>query len=71
MPRKLIAEFFGTCLLVLTIVGSGIMGDKLSADDGIALLGMTVPTFGVVYTVILIFGPVSGAHFNPVVSLAF
>jgi len=70
-PRQIVSEFVGTMLLVATIVGSGIMGDDLSADDGVALLGMTAATVGMLYILINIFGPVSGAHFNPIVSLAF
>jgi glycerol uptake facilitator-like aquaporin len=64
-------EFLGTALLVATIVGSGIMADELSADDGVSLLGNTVATLGMLFVLITIFGKVSGAHFNPVVSLAF
>ena len=57
--------------LVCVIVGSGIMGDNLSADDGVALLGNTLATWGILFVLITVFGPVSGAHFNPVVSLCF
>ena len=47
------------------------MGDNLSADDGVALLGNTLATWGILFVLITVFGPVSGAHFNPVVSLCF
>jgi glycerol uptake facilitator-like aquaporin len=65
-----LAEFFGTLVLVCVVVGSGIMGTNLSADAGIALLINTVSTIFALALLILILGPVSGAQFNPVVSLA-
>jgi len=65
-----LAEFFGTLVLVCVVVGSGIMGTNLSADAGIALLINTVSTIFALAILILILGPVSGAQFNPVVSLA-
>ena len=68
LPRMMVAEFFGTCFLVATIVGSGMMGDNLSPDDGVALLGNTLATWGILFVLITVFGPVSGADFNPVVS---
>jgi glycerol uptake facilitator-like aquaporin len=71
LPRRLVAEALGTCLLVATVVGSGVMADRLSADDGVALLGNTLPTAAILVVLITILGPVSGAHFNPVVSLVF
>lgn len=71
LPRRLVAEGLGTLLLVCTVVGSGIMADRLSNDDGIALLGNTIPTGAILVVLIVIFGSVSGAHFNPAVSLAF
>jgi glycerol uptake facilitator-like aquaporin len=64
-----LAEFFGTLVLVCVVVGSGIMGTNLSADAGIALLINTVSTIFALALLILILGPVSGAQFNPVVSL--
>ncbi|QNP40558.1 aquaporin [Agrilutibacter terrestris] len=71
LPRKLLAEFIGTALLLATVVGSGIMGVALSAgNDGIALLANAAATAGVLYVLIVVLGPVSGAHFNPVVTLA-
>ncbi len=71
LPRKIIGEFTGTMLLVSSIVGSGIMGTELSQDDGVALLGNTISTIGMLYVIINIFGPISGAHFNPLVTMAF
>lgn len=65
-----LAEFFGAMTLVCVVVGSGIMGTNLSADAGIALLINTVSTIFALALLILILGPVSGAQFNPVVSLA-
>lgn len=68
--RKLAAEALGTCILVATVVGSGIMADQLAGGNmAIALLGNTIPTGAILVVLISIFGPVSGAHFNPVVSL--
>ena len=69
--RRLAAEALGTGLLVATVVGSGIMADRLSADDGVALLGNTIPTGAILVVLITILGPISGAHFNPAVSLVF
>ena len=70
--QKLAAEAVGTALLLATVIGSGIMGDTLSPDNtAIALLGNTLPTGAVLYVLITSFGPVSGAHFNPAVSLVF
>jgi len=67
--RRLIAEGLGTLLLVCTVVGSGIMADKLTDDVALALLGNTIPTGAILVVLITIFGPISGAHFNPAVSL--
>ncbi len=66
---RVAAEFLGTLVLVLGVVGSGIMANDLSADRGIALLGNTLSTILVLAVLIYLFLPVSGAHFNPVVSL--
>ena len=72
MNKKLAAEFLGTLLLVATVVGSGIMAERLAGgNDAIALLGNTIPTGAILVVIILIFGPVSGAHFNPAVTFAF
>jgi len=72
LSRRLVAEGFGTALLVAVVVGSGIMGQQLSAgNDAVALLGNTIATGAALVVLILVFGPISGAHFNPVVSLSF
>ena len=68
LAEKLVAEFAGTLLLVAAVIGSGIMGDRLSADTGVALLANTGATAAALFVLISILGPVSGAHFNPVVS---
>ena len=68
--RRLAAEALGTGLLVATVVGSGIMAERLAGGNvAIALLGNTIPTGAILVVLILAFGPISGAHFNPVVSL--
>jgi glycerol uptake facilitator-like aquaporin len=69
LPRRLAAEAVGTALLVATVVGSGIMADRLTGDTAIALLGNTIPTGAMLFVLITVIGPVSGAHFNPAVSL--
>jgi len=71
LPRRLFAEALGTALLVTTIVGSGIMADTLSNDSGVSLLGNTIPTGAMLVVLISLLGPISGAHFNPVVTLVF
>ena len=68
--RRLAAEGLGTAMLVATVVGSGIMADRLSDDVGVSLLGNTLPTGAILVVLITILGPVSGAHFNPAVSFA-
>lgn len=71
MARRLLAEFLGTMLLLATVVGSGIMGVALSGgNDGIALLANAAATAGILYVLIAVLAPVSGAHFNPAVTLA-
>jgi len=65
MPRRLAAEAMGTAFLVATVVGSGIMADRLTTDDAVALLGNTLPTGAILVVVITVLGPISGAHFNP------
>ena len=71
LSRKLLAEFLGTALLLATVVGSGIMGVALSqGNDAIALLANASATAGALYVLIVLFGPISGAHFNPAVTLA-
>jgi glycerol uptake facilitator-like aquaporin len=72
LPRRLTAEGFGTAILVATVVGSGIMAERLSGgNQAIALLGNTIPTGAILVVIITILGPVSGAHFNPAVTLVF
>jgi len=69
---KYIAEFIGTFFLVAVVIGSGIMAQNLSSGNmGIALLGNTIPTGAILYVIIKMFGPISGAHFNPAVSFIF
>jgi glycerol uptake facilitator-like aquaporin len=70
--RKLLSEGLGTAILVATVVGSGIMAEKLAdGNEAIALLGNTIPTGAILVVLISILGPVSGAHFNPAVTLVF
>jgi glycerol uptake facilitator-like aquaporin len=72
LSRRLAAEALGTLLLVATVVGSGIMAEKLAGGNvAIALLGNTIPTGAVLVVLITLLGPVSGAHFNPVVTGVF
>lgn len=71
LPRRLTAEALGTALLVCTVVGSGIMADQLSDDVAVSLLGNTIPTGAILVVLITLFGPISGAHFNPAVTFAF
>lgn len=71
LSRRLVAEFIGTALLLSAVVGSGIMGERLSGGNvAIALLANSLATGGALMALILVFGPVSGAHFNPAVTLA-
>ena len=70
LRRKLLAEFIGTALLLACVVGSGVMGVNLAqGNDAIALLGNAGATAGILYALIVVFGPISGAHFNPAVTL--
>ncbi|MFD2054587.1 MIP/aquaporin family protein [Mesorhizobium calcicola] len=71
LPRRCVAEALGTALLVATVVGSGIMASRLTHDVAISLLGNTLPTGAILVVLITILGPVSGAHFNPAVTLVF
>ncbi|MEI2296738.1 MIP/aquaporin family protein [Ensifer sp. MJa1] len=71
LKRRLAAETLGTALLVATVVGSGIMADRLSNDVAVSLLGNTIPTGAMLVVLITILGPISGAHFNPAVTMVF
>src|SRR5665213_1938212 len=71
LPRRLVAEALGTALLVATVVGSGIMAESLTQDVALALLCNTLATGAILVVLISMFGPISGAHFNPAVSLVF
>jgi glycerol uptake facilitator-like aquaporin len=72
IPRRLAGEFLGTALLLAVVIGSGIMGERLAAgNSAVALLGNTLATGAALVVLITIFGPLSGAHFNPAVTLAF
>jgi len=72
MIRRLFAEWIGTFSLLATVVGSGIMAERLAGGNiAIALLGNTIPTGAILIVLILVFGPISGAHFNPAVTLSF
>ncbi len=71
ISQRACAEFLGTVFLVTAVVGSGIMGERLSNGNvAIALLANSIATGAALVTLILTFGPISGAHFNPVVTLA-
>lgn len=70
--QRLIAELIGTAMLLATVVGSGIMAETLAGGNiAIALLGNTIATGAILYVLITMFGPLSGAHFNPAVTLVF
>ena len=71
LRRRFVAEALGTALLVATVVGSGIMAENLTKDVALALLGNTLPTGAILVVLITILGPISGAHFNPAVTLVF
>jgi len=72
LAQRLAAEALGTAFLIATVVGSGIMAERLAGGSGaLALLGNTLPTGAILVVLILALGPVSGAHFNPAVTLAF
>ena len=66
-----LAEFLGSFFLVATVIGSGIMGDRLSDDVAVSLLGNTIATGAILFVLIKMFGKISGAHFNPAVSIVF
>ncbi|MDG1282019.1 MAG: aquaporin family protein [Pseudorhodobacter sp.] len=72
LDRRLMAEWLGTFSLLATVVGSGIMAERLADGNvAVALLGNTIPTGAMLVVLITIFGPISGAHFNPAVTLCF
>ena len=72
LPQRIFCEWLGTAFLLAAVVGSGIMAQKLAGGNvALALLCNTLPTGAILVVLILVFGPVSGAHFNPVVSIAF
>lgn len=72
LGRRLVAEALGTALLLAVVVGSGIMGERLAGgNDAIALIGNTLATGAGLVVLITVFGPISGAHFNPAVTLVF
>jgi glycerol uptake facilitator-like aquaporin len=72
LAQRILAEWLGTAFLLAAVVGSGIMAQKLAGGNAaLALLCNTIPTGAILVVLILIFGPLSGAHFNPAVSLAF
>ena len=71
LARRIAAEFGGTAMLLATVVGSGVMAERLAGGNvAIALLGNTIPTGAILVVLITALGPVSGAHFNPAVTLA-
>jgi glycerol uptake facilitator-like aquaporin len=71
LGRRVAAEALGTAILVATVVGSGIMAETLTKDVALALLGNTLPTGAILVVLITILGPISGAHFNPAVTVVF
>ncbi|WP_280982915.1 MULTISPECIES: MIP/aquaporin family protein [unclassified Bradyrhizobium] len=71
LGRRVAAEVLGTAVLVATVVGSGIMAETLTKDVALALLGNTLPTGAILVVLITVLGPISGAHFNPAVTVVF
>jgi glycerol uptake facilitator-like aquaporin len=72
LPRRLLAEALGTAFLLATVVGSGIMAERLADGNvALALLANAIPTGAILVVLITLFGPISGAHFNPAVTLCF
>jgi glycerol uptake facilitator-like aquaporin len=71
LSRRLTAEALGTGILVATVVGSGIMAETLTKDVALALLCNTLPTGAILVVLITVLGPISGAHFNPAITLVF
>jgi arsenate reductase len=70
LSRRLVAEGFGTGLLIISVVGSGIMATNLTDDVALQLLANAGATVGALIALIMMFGPISGAHFNPIVTAA-
>ena len=71
LPRRVVAEFLGTWLLVATVVGSGMMAENLAGGNvAVALLANAIATGAILVVLIAMLGPISGAHFNPAVSLS-
>jgi glycerol uptake facilitator-like aquaporin len=71
LPQRAFCEWLGTAFLLAAVVGSGIMAQKLASDGALALLCNTLATGAILAVLILVFGPLSGAHFNPAVSVGF
>lgn len=72
LDRRLMAEWLGTFSLLATVIGSGIMAERLAGGNvAVALLGNTIPTGAILVVLITVLGPISGAHFNPAVTLSF
>ena len=71
LAQRVFCEWLGTAFLLAAVVGSGIMAQRLTGDGALALLCNTLPTGAILAVLILIFGPLSGAHFNPAVSIGF
>jgi glycerol uptake facilitator-like aquaporin len=71
LPQRAFCEWLGTAFLLAAVVGSGIMAQKLAGDDALALLCNTLATGAILAVLILVFGPLSGAHFNPAVTVGF
>jgi glycerol uptake facilitator-like aquaporin len=71
LPQRAFCEWLGTAFLLAAVVGSGIMAQKLAGDAALALLCNTLATGAILAVLILVFGPLSGAHFNPAVSVGF
>jgi len=71
LGQRAFCEWLGTAFLLAAVVGSGIMAQKLAGDGALALLCNTLPTGAILAVLILVFGPLSGAHFNPAVSIGF
>ena len=70
--QRLAAEWLGTAFLLAAVIGSGIMAERLAGGNAaLTLLGNTIPTGATLVVIILVFGPISGAHFNPAVTIAF